>query len=135
MNPTYTEGPYKSFEEENLLDLQDKEGFLVMLGTADNTVKLADSGDAAIGILHGRTSLESKDVAVRLLGKGGTVKMKAGGIIAKGSRVVWAAGGKVVAQPAAAGSYRTLGVKLEQGDSADNDVIEVFDLIEPVTVA
>ena len=135
MNPTYTEGPYKSFEEENLLDLQDKEGFLVMLGAADNTVKLATSGDVAIGVLHGRTSLESKDVAVRLLGNGGTVKMKAGGIIAKGSRVVWAAGGKVVAQPAAAGSYRTLGVKLEQGDSADNDVIEVFDVIEPVTVA
>ena len=135
MNPTYTEGPYKSFEEENLLDLQDKEGFLVMLGTADNTVKLATSGAVAIGVLHGRTSLESKDVAVRLLGKGGTVKMKAGGIIAKGSRVVWAAGGKVVAQPAAAGIYRTLGVKLEQGDSADNDVIEVLDLIEPVTVA
>jgi len=135
MNPTYTEGPYKSFEEETLLDLQDKEGFLVMLGAADNTVKLATSGAVAIGVLHGRTSLESKDVAVRLLGKGGTVKMMAGGIIAKGSRVVWAAGGKVVAQPAAAGSYRTLGVKLEQGDSADNDVIEVLDLIEPVTVA
>ena len=135
MNPTYTEGPYKSFEEENLLDLQDKEGFLVMLGAADNTVKLATSGAVSIGVLHGRTSLESKDVAVRLLGKGGTVKMKAGGIIAKGSRVVWAAGGKVVAQPAAAGSYRTFGMKLEQGDSADNDVIEVLDVIEPVTVA
>lgn len=134
MSTTYTEGPYKSFEEENLLDLEGKEYFLVALGANENTVKIATSGDEVIGVLHARNPM-SKEVTVRLLGKGGTVKVKAGGVIAKNARVVWGAGGKAVTIPGAAGSYRTLGRKLTQGDSAANDVIEVLDLIEPVTVA
>lgn len=131
---TYTETAYKSFEEETLGALIGKEFHLVALGTADNTIRLATSGDEVIGVLHERTSLESKDVSVRLLGKGGTVKMKAGGIIAKNARVIWGTGAKVLTQPTAAGSYRTLGRKLAQGSSANNDVIEVFDIIEPIIV-
>jgi len=132
---TYSEGAYKSFTEENLLDLKDKEGFLVELGAADGTVKLATSADKAIGVLFGRSSLETKEVAVRLLGKGGTVKVKAGGVIAKNARVTWGAGGKVVTQPTAAGTYRTLGRKLGMGNSADGDIVEIIDVIEPITVA
>ncbi|MBB5351351.1 hypothetical protein HNR46_001587 [Haloferula luteola] len=131
---TYSEGPYKSFQEETLGDLVDKEGFLVMLGNADNTVKLATSGDAAIGVLHQRTSMESREVAVRLLGKGGTVKVKAGGVIAKDARVIWGAGAKVITQPAVAGSYRTFGRKTAMGNSAEDDVVEIIDVIEPVIV-
>lgn len=131
---TYTEGAYKSFEEETLGALVGKEFHVVALGTADNTVRLAANGDEAIGVLHERTSLESKDVSVRLFGKGGTVKVKAGGIIAKNARVIFGAGAKVLTQPAAAGTYRTFGRKLAQGSSANNDVIEILDLIEPVVV-
>jgi len=132
---TYTDGPYKTFEEENLGDLRDKEFYLVELGAADGTVKLATSGDTAIGVIFGRTTYDGKTVSVRLLGKGGTVKIKAGGVIAKAARVIWGAGGKILTLPGAAGSYRTLGRKLSMGNSANNDVIEILDTIEPVTVA
>ncbi|MFT3991175.1 MAG: hypothetical protein QM680_07175 [Luteolibacter sp.] len=67
--------------------------------------------------------------------KGGTLKIKTSGIIAKGARVTWGAGGKAVTQPTAAGTYRTLGRKLTQGNSADGDIIEILDVIERVTVA
>ena len=132
---TYIESHYRSFEEENLGDLVGKEFYFVALGAADNTIKLAASGDEVIGVLHERTSMESKDVSVRMLGKGGTVKVKAGGIIAKGGRVIWGAGAKALPVPGAAATYRTLGRKLSQGNSANNDVIEIIDVIEPVVVS
>lgn len=131
---TYIESPYRSFEEENLGDLVGKEFFFVALGAADNTIKLAADGESVIGVLHERTSMESKDVSVRLLGKGGTVKVKAGGIIAKGGRVIWGAGAKALPVPAVDGTYRTFGRKLSQGNSANNDVIEIIDVIEPITL-
>ena len=130
---TITEGPYRSFAEETTDALLDKEGYLVMLGTADGTVKLATSGDVAVGVLYQKQQ-GNPHVNVRLLGKGGTVKVVAGGVIAKGSRVIWATGGKVVTQTLTAGSYRTLGRKLAQGSSASGDVIEILDVIEPIIV-
>ncbi|MCW1885625.1 DUF2190 family protein [Luteolibacter flavescens] len=126
---TYTDTPYKPFKEEVADALLNKEHFLVALGTAPDTVKLATSTDDAIGVLFEK-SAGNPHVNVRLLGKGGSVKVKAGGVIAKGARVIWGAGGKVVTVPAAAGTYRTVGIKLTQGNSADNDVIELLDTIE-----
>ncbi len=82
----------------------------------------------AVGVGRG-----GKD-GVRLLGKGGSLKMKAGGVIAKGARLIWGTGAKVIVQPGTTGTYRTLGRKLTQGNSADNDIIEVLDTIERVTI-
>ena len=130
---TYTDGAYKTFSEETLDALLDKEGYLVALGTNEGTVKIATSGDDVIGVLTDKTN-GSSQVTVRLLGKGGTVKVKAGGVIAKNARVIWATGGKVITQTLTTGTYRTLGRKLTQGNSADGDVIELLDTIERVTV-
>ena len=125
----YTDGPYKSFAEETTDALKDKENLLVALGTAEGTVKLATSIDDAIGVLVDKRPGDPH-VNVRLLGKGGTVKVKAGGVIAKGARVTWGTGAKVITLTAVAGTYRTLGIKLSQGNSADGDIIEVLDTIE-----
>jgi len=132
---TFTEGPYFSAVEESVDALLDKEGFLVALGTAEGTVKLAANGDTAIGVLSEKREGDPH-VTVRLLGKGGTVKVKAGGVIAKDARVVWGTGGKVITQPSTSGTtQRTLGRKLSQGSSADGDIIEILDVIERVTIA
>lgn len=126
---TFTETAYHTFAEEALDALLDKEGLLVALGTAEGTIKLATSVDDAIGVLFAKQK-GNPHVNVRLLGKGGTVKVKAGGVIAKAARVIWGTGGKVITQPTASGTYRTLGVKLSQGNSINNDVIEILDTIE-----
>ena len=127
MSETYNDSKYVSFEEETLQALLDKEGFAVAHGAADNTVKLAIGPNDAIGVLHKRSSMESKEVTVRLFGGGGTYKAKAGGVIAKGARVKVAAGGKFVAS---AGGDRSVGSKRTQGNSADNDLIEIIDQLE-----
>lgn len=129
----FTEGNYRSFAEETTDALLDKEGYLVMLGTADGTVKLATSGDVAIGVLFQKRQ-GNPNVNVRILGKDGTVKVVAGGVIAKGSRVIWGTGGKVITQTLTTGSYRTLGRKLAQGSCASGDIIEILDVIEPIIV-
>lgn len=131
---TYTDTPYYSFAEETIDALLDKEGFLVALGANQGTVKLATSQDDVIGVLFEKQE-GNPHVNVRLLGKGGTVKVKAGGVIAKGARVIWGAGGKILTLPAAAATYRTLGIKLSQGNSANNDIIELLDIVETRTVA
>lgn len=130
---TYTDSPYLTLTEETPGALTGKEGYLLELGTAAGTVKLAASGENAIGVMHRK--LEGDDsVSVRLLGKGGTVKVKAGGVIAKGDRVIWGTGGKVITQTLTAGTYRTLGRNLSQGNSASGDIIEILDVIERVTI-
>ena len=126
---TFTDSPYHTFAEEATDALLDKEHSLVALGAAEGTVKLATSMDDAIGVLHQKQQ-GNPHVNVRLLGKGGTVKVIAGGVIAKGARVTWGAGAKVVTLAAGAGTYRTLGMKLCQGNSAANDVIELLDVVE-----
>ena len=131
---TYTDSPYLSLQEVTLGDLSGKNGYLLELGSADNTVQLASGPDTAIGVMFEKFE-KGDTVSVRLLGKGGTVKVKAGGVIAKGGRVVWGTGGKVVAQPTTTGTYRTLGRSLTQGNSADGDVIEILDVIERIVVS
>lgn len=130
---TFTEGPCATFAEETTDALLDKEHHLVALGTAEGTVKLAADGDTAIGVLQEKREGDPH-VTVRLLGKGGTVKVIAGGVIAKDARVIWGTGGKVITQTLTTGTYRTLGRKLSQGNSAANDIIEILDIIERVTV-
>ncbi|MBK1884606.1 hypothetical protein JIN85_19475 [Luteolibacter pohnpeiensis] len=135
MSETYTATAYKSFTEETPGQLVNKEFHFVALGAAEDSIKLAESGDEVIGVMVERYAPDLPEINVRLLNRGGTVKVKAGGIIPKNGRVVFGAGGLAIAQPAAAGSYRTLGRKLSQGNSATNDVIEILDVIEPVVIA
>jgi len=116
----YTDTPYKSFKEATTDALLNMEGRLVELGTAADTVQLATSGNNAIGVLVQKEQ-GRPHVTVRLLGKGGSVKVVAGGVIAKGATVGWGTGGKVVALA----TGNTLGRKLSQGSSADNEVIEI----------
>lgn len=127
---TYNDSAYKTFNESTVGALDASVGLAVALDTAENTVKKATSATDSIGVIAGKLQdgpLGDGAVNVRLLGKGGTVKVVAGGAIAKGARVKTAAGGKVVA---ASSSDRSIGVKLTQGSSADGDVIEILDVIE-----
>lgn len=124
---TYTDTPYKPFKEAVLDALLNKEGYLVELGTAADTVQIATSANNAIGVLVHKEN-GNRHVNVRLLGKGGTVKVVAGGVIAKGANVGWAAGGKVVTLA----TGNTIGRKLTQGSSADNDVIEIADAFRTI---
>ena len=124
---TFSENAYHTFAEETTDALLDKEFFLVELGTAEGTVRLATSGNNAIGVLHQKREGDPH-VNVRLLGKGGTVKVKAGGVITKGANVGWGTGGKVVTMA----TGNTLGIKLSQGSSANNDVIEIFDAFRTI---
>ncbi|MGE9267643.1 MAG: hypothetical protein ACQKBY_06065 [Verrucomicrobiales bacterium] len=127
---TYNDTPYQTFLEATPGALDDKAGFSVALDTAENSVKLATGADDSIGIMKQKLqpgTISDGAVNVRLLGKGGTVKAVAGGVIAKGARVKSASGGKVVA--ASAGD-RSIGIKLTQGSSADGDVIEILDIVE-----
>ncbi|MBK1884883.1 hypothetical protein JIN85_20905, partial [Luteolibacter pohnpeiensis] len=111
-----------SFVEETVDALLNQEHKLVELGAAAGSVKLATSAANAVGVLTEKQP-GNPHVTVRLLGKGGTVKMVASAIINKGERLTWAAGGNVA--PAATGFL--LGRKLTQGASAAGDVIEVLD--------
>ena len=126
---TYTDLAYKPFKEVTLDALTDKEFFLVELGTASDTVQLATSAANAIGVLYAKPQ-GNPNVTVRLFGGGGSIKVKAGGAIAKGARVTWGAGGKVVS--ATTGSL--FGRKVTQGSSVDNDIIEIIDGVTAVFV-
>lgn len=124
---TYTDTPYKAFKEVTTDALLNMEGRLVELGTGADTVQLATSGNNAIGVLVQKNQGDPH-VNVRLLGKGGTVKVVAGGAIAKGANVGWGTGGKVVTLA----TGNTLGRKLSQGTSADNEVIEIVDAFRTI---
>lgn len=130
---TYQDTPYHPFKEGTPKALDDKEFLLVELDTAADTVKVATAVDKPIGVLA-RKQEGNPHVTVRLLGKGGTVKVMAGGAIPKGSRVIWGTGGKVIVQPSGTGNYLTLGVKLTQGTSADKDIIEILDYPQTIVV-
>lgn len=125
----YTDGPYKPFKEATLDALLNKEFYLVELGTAADTVQLATSDVNAIGVLYAKQQ-GNPHVNVRLFGGGGSMKVKAGGVIAKGASVKWGTGGKVVTATTGA----LIGRKITQGSSADNDVIEILDGVRAVAV-
>lgn len=65
------------------------------------------------------------NIAVRLLSEAGTIEMTAGGAITSGADVYAAAAGKVQALPAAAATYRKVGIAMEAA-TADGDIIEVL---------
>lgn len=128
---TYVEGVHRTFEEAAEGALTGKEGHFVKLGTAENTVELCETPGSEIGIMDGKAQ-GGKDVRIRLLTGGGTVRVRAGGVIAKGARIKCGTGGKAVA---ASGSDIASLLKLSQGSSADGDFIEaLFGFVNPATV-
>lgn len=127
---SYVDGPYRSFTEETAGQLTSKEGYLVQLTSAKNTVQLLTTLPA-IGVMHGKLQ-GANDVNIRLLGKGGTVKVVQGAAIAVGAKVMGASGGKVVT--ATAGN-RAIGIKVgPAANGSDGDVIEIVDIVEPVVL-
>lgn len=129
----YVDTAYAPFVEATLDTLVDKEGFLVELGTAADSIQIATSAPTAFGVIF-KKEKGNPHVNVRLLGKGGTARVVAGGVIAKGAMVMWGTGGKVIAVPGTTGTYRAIGRKLTQGSSADGHVIEILDDAQTITV-
>src|SRR5690625_5009764 len=125
---TFNDGPYKTFVAHTPADLIGKEDHLVEM-RSDGTIQLLASG-IAIGVLH--QHLEGDDGAwnVRLLGKGGTVRVIQDGAIAPGTLAKGKAGGRVEAIGA---SGRSIGIKVDPADAgAANDVIEIVDVVENI---
>lgn len=126
MKTTTQDGPLASFQEETLNDLAGKEGFFVEPGTAEGTVKLLATVGKEIGVVHQKPDARDKEVVVRLLGVGGIIRVKAGGVIAQNAKVLPAVGGKGVSSA----SGLTRGRKMGNGSSAVDDLIEVLSITE-----
>lgn len=118
---TYVDSPYRSFTQNVADALVGKEGLAVEIVTADKVQLLAAA--LPVGIIQQRLE-GSQAVSVRLLGKGGTLRGIAGGVIAAGGAVKLAAGGKFVA---AAQNDKGHGIALSDA-AADGDFIEVQDV-------
>ncbi|HMP82611.1 MAG TPA: hypothetical protein PKA41_07930 [Verrucomicrobiota bacterium] len=118
---TYTDSPYRAFKAAVAADLIGKEGYAVEQVAGAETIQLYTSG-VCIGFLKER--LEGSDHwNVALIGKGGTVKVVAGGAIASPGFVKPQSGGKVIAAAAAL----ACGIKISPvANSADGDVIEII---------
>jgi hypothetical protein len=90
-------------------------------GAGANTVALATAVLPALGTIDNTEASTGVGMTINLLGKGPTKKMVAGGVIAAGSFVYQAAGGKVLAS-----GVLCVGQSLTAA-GADNDIIEVQD--------
>jgi hypothetical protein len=122
MQPTYSDTAYRSFTAGTPADLVGKEHYLVELVSASASIQLLTSG-APIGVLKSRMESDSQ-WNTRLIGKGGTVVMIAGGAIAAGAYVKGLSGGKVVT---ANTTEKAIGVYLGADAAVDGDLIEVLD--------
>jgi hypothetical protein len=122
---SFVDGAYRTFTEETPGQLTGKEGYALEL-SANANVQLWTNGKQ-IGWMH--TKLQgSNDVVVRLCGKGGTVKVVAGGAVALKDNVKPANGGKMVV---AATGNRSTGIKISPAAaSADGDLMEILDVVE-----
>jgi hypothetical protein len=134
MKTTHFDSPFQTGKEETLDALLGLGGSLLMLGTADGTYKLATSGDVATHILMRKDALNPNIEILSIYGGGVTCKVPAGGVIAKGARVMWGTGAKFVTAGTTTGTYRTFGRKLTQGSSATGDIIEILVGVEPIVI-
>jgi hypothetical protein len=125
MRETYVDGAYRAYEANVAADLEGKEGYVVEQVAGSDKIQLYTNG-IPLGVLQER--LEGTDTwNVRLLGKGGTVKVVAGGAINTPAYVKPANGGKV---EAAAQNNLAIGVKTSPAAAAaDGDFIEIVDRV------
>jgi hypothetical protein len=129
MKQSFTDEAYRTFPEEVAGALDGKEGYILELG-ATGGVQLYTNSLKPIGIMHGKIQ-GGNDINVRLLGKGGTVKVIQGGAIAVNNRVMPANGGKAVIGAGAA--QRCIGLKIQgQAAGADGEFMEIIDALEYV---
>jgi hypothetical protein len=125
MLESYVDNAYRTFSEEVAGALTGKEGWALELSNNGN-VQLFNAGKC-IGWMFSKLQ-GSNDINVRLAGKGGTVKVIAGGAVAINANVKPAAGGKMIT---AATGNRSLGIKISPAvASADLDFMEILDAIE-----
>lgn len=124
----YIDGNVRTFVIETPGQLDGKTDYLVELGTAPESVKLLSAAANAIGSVRNLRQPGAGSVAVRLLGRGGTVRLVQSGAINRGALVKAAPGGTVVAATTA--GDRVIGRKLSSGPGLAGEVIEVLDVIE-----
>ena len=97
---------------------------LVKLSSGDVIHNTATATDDPVGVTQ-RAADSGDDVTVRTINDSGTFEITAAGAISQGAEVYAAAAGKVQALPAAAGTYRRIGLALEAA-TADGDIIEIL---------
>ena len=81
--------------------------------------------DDPVGISEYSVEATGDLLAVRLLNDAGSFEATAAGVVDQGADVFAAADGKIQALPAAAGTYRKVGIALEAA-TADGDIIEIL---------
>lgn len=120
-------GPFQTFKE-TAGAFDESAGLLYTAVQQDvsvvNGIEPYDQGQEPLGINYGKLSDSDDDVTVRLFGQGGTFKIKAGGVIAQDALVALNATGEAIAWT---NEPQSIGVKRSAGNSADGDIIEVFD--------
>lgn len=124
MKISYSDTAYKSFTAAVPANLVGQENSVVELVAGTNTIQLyTATGAPPLGFLFQR--LEG-DTAwnVRLIGKGGTVRAKAGATIAANAYVKAAAGGTVIT---ADSGDKAIGMLIGGVAAATGDVVEVLD--------
>ena len=121
----YIDDRVATFEAAVPADLVGKEDYYVELVAGTRKIQLYTNG-VAIGVLRERLQ-GGKDWTVRLLGCGGTYRVKASGGIAHLADVKAANGGTAVDQ---GGSGRALGYLISPvAGAAANDICEVLDVL------
>lgn len=131
-----TNGPVKSFTEDST-SLNGKEDLLLALNS-DGTVKL-NAGAVPIGVMESKLQSGQTEVAVRLLGAGGTFRCIQNAAIAVGARVMvdTSAKTKVITAATSGLPIQSLGIKVADSSTtaggAAGDVIEVLDVQEVLT--
>ena len=98
---------------------------LVKLSSGKVVHNTATATDDPVGIAEYAAAADGDDLAVRLINTDGTVEIVAAGAITSGAVVYAADAGKVQALPAAAATYRQIGIALEAA-GADGDIIEIL---------
>ena len=91
-------------------------------------VSAATSTDVPVGTVQPAidgTYTSGTTLTVRDVKSGGTHKVIASGAITKGANIFLAAGGKVSALPAGAGTYKRIGIAAEAA-SGNNSIIEAW---------
>ena len=126
----YTDGNVRTFTVETPGQLDNKHDYLVELGAAPDGVKLLAVAGNEIGAVRGLLQPGAPAVAVRLLGKGGTLRLVQSAAIVRGPFVKAAVGATVVT--AATSGDRAIGRKISPGPGAAGEVIEVLDGIERI---
>lgn len=124
---TYSEGPTITLTAGSVLD----PNVAVKLNSS-GLIVVATASDIPLGFTNDDcdAAASGDGVAVRLLGKGGTVKAIQTAAIAIGAEVYAAADGNVQPKPSAAGTYYRIGVKVgpsDGGSGAASDIIEIAD--------